>query len=252
MNILAKVDPTSRFLALAVLTVPLLFSIDVVSASVAIAGTVAGTWVCGSNPWRLLRIAWPLLLIAPVSGVGMALYGREGGAILWQWGPIVVSENSLLLAIGVTARVLAVGLPAVVLMRGIDTTRLGDGLAQLWKLPERFVVGTVAGLRTAGLFQRDWGSLERARRARGLGDKPVLARLPQQYFALLVLALRRASKLSTAMEARGFGAQGKRTWGRVAQVGRWDVVLVGACACLAIAALGLAVWTGHFRFLGVT
>ncbi|WP_273352289.1 energy-coupling factor transporter transmembrane component T family protein [Corynebacterium resistens] len=256
--ILERIDPTTRILALAVLSTPLLLSIDLTSATVALIGIVVLAPLCGMGPVDLLRRGWPLLVLAPLTGLSMLLYGRAGGEIYLDAGLITVTENSVKLAIAVTVRVLAVGLPAVVLTRNLDPTRLGDGLAQLWKLPARFVIGSVAGVRMATLFKQDWSALDRARRARGLGDGPRISRLPRQMFALLVLALRRGGKLATAMEARGFGATDAhghplpRTWGRQAKFGVWDVGVLLVCAGLSALALGVAVWTGDFRLLGVT
>ena len=256
--ILNRIDPTTRLLALAVLTTPLLLSIDLISATVAVAGIFLLAPLCGMGPIKVLRRGWPLLVLAPLTGLSMLLYGRAGGEIYLDAGPITVTANSVKLALAVTVRVFAVGLPAVVLTHNMDPTRLGDGLAQLWKLPSRFVIGSVAGVRMVTLFQQDWSALDRARRARGLGDGPRISKLPKQAFALLVLALRRGSKLATAMEARGFGAtdtHGRplpRTWGRKATFGMLDLGVILACAALSAVALGAAVWTGDFRLLGVT
>ena len=245
--ILERIDPTTRILALAVLSTPLLLSIDLTSATVALIGIVVLAPLCGMSV-DLLRRGWPLLVLAADRAQHVAIWARWGEIYL-DAGLITVTENSVKLAIAVTVRVLAVGLPAVVLTRNLDPTRLGDGLAQLWKLPARFVIGSVAGVRMATLFKQDWSALDRARRARGLGDVWI-SRLPRQMFALLVLALRRGGKLATAMEARGFGATDAhghplpRTWGRQAKFGVWDVGVLLVCAGLSALALGVAVWTG--------
>lgn len=251
MNILQRIDPTTRILALVLLTTPLLLSIDLVSASVALACTVLLAPLCGVGPARLVRRGWPLLVLAPLTGIGMLFYGRAGGDVYWEFLLIKVTENSVSLAIAVTVRVLAVGLPAVVLTADLDPTSLGDGLSQLWRLPSRFVIGSVAGARLVTLFQQDWGALERAHRARGLGDGSRITRLPTITFGLLVLALRRGAKLATAMEARGFGSSIERTWGRSAHFGRYDAGVLLVCTSVAALALGLALWTGEFRLLGV-
>lgn len=257
--ILERIDPSTRLLALALLTTPLLISIDIVSASVSFALTLLVVApLCGVGPARLFRRAWPLLLLAPLTGVSMLFYGRASGQSYFEWGFIHITENSVQLAIAVMIRVLAVGVPAVVFTADMDPTRLGDGLAQLWKLPTRFVIGAVAGVRLVTLFREDWTAVERARRARGLGDEGKLKRALQQSFSLLVLALRRGAKLATAMEARGFGAthnaEGQpieRTWARQAHFGGWDWAVVVGSLALSLFSLGIAVWTGHFVLLGV-
>ncbi len=89
-----------------------------------------------------------------------------------------------------------------------------------------------------------------ARRARGIGDTGRLRRFATMAFALLVFAIRRGTKLATAMEARGFGADRQRTWARESKFGWPD--LVGLAITLAVCALsiGLALWAGTFWFVG--
>lgn len=68
-------------------------------------------------------------------------------------------------------------------------------------------------------------------------------------FVLLVFAVRRGTKLATAMEARGFGSDRPRTWLRISTVGPRDLVaILGAVAIITIA-LTTAVLTGSFRFV---
>jgi energy-coupling factor transport system permease protein len=66
-------------------------------------------------------------------------------------------------------------------------------------------------------------------------------------FALLVLAIRRGSKLATAMEARGFGADVARSWARPSRVGPRDALLVVIAAAIAVIAIAGSVWAGAFH-----
>ena len=84
-----------------------------------------------------------------------------------------MSEGSLALALATMIRVLAIALPAVVLFVTVDPTDLADGLAQVLKLPARFVLGALAALRLVGSSIDDWRALELARRARGVADRGV-------------------------------------------------------------------------------
>ena len=133
-----------------------------------------------------------------------------------EWLVVRVSEGSLELALATTFRVLAIALPSVVLFATVDPTDLADGLAQILRLPARFVLGALAGLRMVGLFLDDWRALELARRARGVADRGRVRRFLGMAFALLVLSIRRGSKLATAMEARGFGST-RRARGRASR-----------------------------------
>jgi energy-coupling factor transport system permease protein len=189
-------------------------------------------------------------IAAPLAGFTILLYGRPSGAVHLQFLFVQVTDGSIELAIATVLRVLAIALPAVVLFVTIDPTDLADGLAQVAKLPARFVLGALAGLRLVSLFLEDWRSLELARRARGVGDSGRIRRFLGQSFALLVLSIRRGSKLATAMEARGFGARGKRTWARESRLGWGDAALVALAMLVAAAAVSASVITGHWNVIG--
>ena len=90
---------------------------------------------------------------------------------------------------------------------GLDPTDLADGLVEILHFSPRFVYGGLAGLRMFTLLQEDWRALGLSQRSRGLGDGNAIARALSQAFGLLVLSIRRATKLATAMEARGFGSR---------------------------------------------
>ena len=62
-----------------------------------------------------------------------------------------------------------------------------------------------------------------------------------------MLAIRRGSKLATAMEARGFGSDLPRTWARQSRVGAPDAVLLVIAAAIAAIAIAVAVWAGTFH-----
>ncbi|WP_448851232.1 energy-coupling factor transporter transmembrane component T family protein [Corynebacterium sp. 335C] len=250
-GLLDRLNPVSRVLGLLIWTTPLVLTIDWVSAAVALACAVLMIPLSGISPLMVLRRAWPLLVAAPISGISMALYGAPEGELYASFLLAHVTDNSLQLGLAIFLRVLAIGLPVIVLTAGVDPTDLGDGLAQVLRLPARFVLAAMAGVRLVTLFIDDWRALTRARRARGLGDSGRLRRVASQVFALLVFALRRGAKLSTAMEARGFGAPGPRTWGRESRLHAGDWALMAVCACFAALALGVSAWLGHFRFLGM-
>lgn len=250
MNLIKDVNPVSRVLGLALFTTPLLISVDIVSAAIAVMFTVVCA-PCVGVRWRVLaRRGLPIFIATPIAGLSMALYGRPEGHEYASFLFAHVTDNSLSLAAAIMVRVLAVGLPVIVLLTSIDPTELGDGLAQVLKLPSRFVIGAVASTRLISLFRRDWQSLRRARRARGLDDKGRIKTAFSVTFGLLVLALRRGAKLATAMEARGFGRYPDRTWARTSTFGRRDALLLAACSAMSTVAIVVSVYTGSFRFLG--
>jgi len=252
-RVVGRVNPVAKLLAALVVSVVLLLSIDWVSAGVALGLELLLLPWAGLSARQLLRRTAPLWIAAPTSVVVTVLYGRDDGAVLLQFWWISVTEGSVSLAFAIGLRILAVGIPGIVLLATTDPTDLADGLAQVLRLPARFVLGGLAGLRLAGLFADDWRQLALARRARGVADArgPVAAarRLAGQAFALLVLSVRRGSKLATAMEAKGFGSDTARTWARPSTVGLRDAVLVAIGVFIAAAAVTAAVLAGTWELV---
>lgn len=249
MRLLERANPVTLLLAALLYTLPMLITLDRVSALVALGCWLLVFALAGLRPGQVVRRCWPLFLAAPLSGISMLLYAEPGGAELWSFGLARITENSVELAAAVVVRVLALGIPTLVLLVGLDPTRLADGLAQVARLPSSFVLGALAGLRLFAVFSEDWRALTEARRARGLGDTGALRRYATMAFALLVIAIRRAGVLATAMEARGFGA-GPRTWARPSTVGARDAAVLLVAVGIALLGIGTALGTGSFRLVG--
>lgn len=248
--LLDDINPVSKIAAMVLLSVPLIVTIDWVSAAVAIAIELVLLPLCGLAVGALLRRAVPLAMFAPIAGVSMLLYAEPGGRVYAQFLTATISDASIGLAVAVTLRVFALGLPTILLFSRVDSTELADALAQVARLPARFVLGVVAGVRLLGLFVEDWRSMELARRARGVGDVAAVRRFLSMSFQLLVFAVRRGTKLATAMEARGFGASPTRTWARPSSLSWKDAVFLLGCVAVMAAAIGSAVAAGTFRFVG--
>ena len=249
-GLLARTNPVARVLALLVATTPLLITIDPVSAGVALALELALMPLSGVSARSFFLKATPLLVAAPLGALSMLLYASPGGTVYWQFGPAAISDHSTWLALGIGLRMCAIVMPAIALLDRIDPTDMGDGLAQVLHLPARPVLAALAGARMTSLMAADWKALERARRARGVGDASRIRSFLRGSFSLLVFALRRSGKLATTMEARGFGAQGRRTWARVSRLSVADAVLMVVAIVLPAIALAASIWAGTFALVG--
>lgn len=243
-----RLNPVTRLLLAVLACLPVLVSLDWLSATVMLVGLLVVLRAAGARPAAMLVRLAPVAVAAALAAVTMALYGKPGGRVYWQWWLVEVTRRSVTMAGAVVLRVLVLGLSAVVLLGGLDLTAMADGLAQVLRLPARFVLGALAGMRMLSLFVEDWRTLGRARRARGLGDTGRLRRWTTMAFALLVLAIRRGTKLATAMEARGFDAQHARhrTWARPSRLGAPDVIGLTAAAALDALALVVSILAGTF------
>ena len=249
-GLLARTNPVARVLALLVATTPLLITIDPVSAGVALALELALVPLSGVSARSFSLKATPLALAAPLGALSMLLYASPGGHVYWSFGPAAISDHSMWLASGIGLRMCALVVPAIALLDCIDPTDMGDGLAQILHLPARPVLAALAGARMTSLMAADWKALERARRARGVGDASRIRSFLRGSFSLLVFALRRSGKLATTMEARGFGAAGARTWARPSRLRAADAALMAVAIAVPTIALALSVWAGTFALVG--
>lgn len=240
-------NPVTRLLVALGFAAVLVISVDLVSAGVALVLGSVLLVAAGAGARPVLVRAVPVLIAAPLAGLTIVLYGAASGRVLLAWGFVHVTAGSLALGVATLLRVLAIGLTGIGLLAGVDATRLADGLAQLLRLPARFVLGALAAFRLLGLLGEDWRALALARRARGVADRGRVRRFAGRAFALLVLSVRRGGVLATAMEARGFGGPGGRTWARPARLGAPDALLVGAAGAVLAAAIAAAVLAGTWN-----
>jgi energy-coupling factor transport system permease protein len=236
---LSAVNPVTQLTAIVVVTVVLLVSGDPVTPAVLLAAELALLPAAGlTRPGDVLRRVWPLLLSAAgVAWVNVA-FGSLAGAEAWVSGATWA------------LRVVALSLPGILLVASTDPVRLADALTVHWRVSTRFAYGALAALRLVPLLAAEFETIRLARRARGVdaGADPVAhARLlASTSFALLVGAIRRGTRLATAMDARGFDSGTVRTNARGSQLRALDTWFVVATVLLCVAAVTASVLTGRW------
>ena len=231
---LGRINPVAQLSALIIVTVVLLTSLDVVTPAVVVAAELTLLPAAGLHrPGALWRRTWPLLAGAVTVGVVNTALSTH---------PSVVS------GVGLGLRVIGLALPGVLLVASTDPVRLADALTLHWHVPTRFAYGALAALRLAPLLVTEFESIRLARRTRGVeaGRNP-LARvrlLGGIGFALLVGAVRRGSRLATAMDARGFDSGIRRSNARGSVLHARDTWFVFGTVVVCAAGVALSVVTG--------
>lgn len=247
------ISPLAKLVVTAVIGGALLLSLDPISAIVALIIEMCLLPWAGLSMRRLVSVVTPVLIAAPFAGIATLLFGRGGGDVIWEWGPWSISEGNLVLALAITVRIIAIALPAIVLFATTDPTDLADALAQIWKLPARFVIAALAAIRMLGLVGEDWRMLALARRARGISDvrSPwgALRSLGTRSLALFTIVIRRGSLLATAMEARAFDSARTRSWARHAAFTARDAWFIVGGVAVATLAVGAAILGGAWNFV---
>ncbi|HEX5541961.1 MAG TPA: energy-coupling factor transporter transmembrane component T [Micromonospora sp.] len=249
---LARRNPVAKLAAALVFSFTLIATLDPVAPAIAIAIELAVLPFFGLSYRTLARRAWPLLLSTVGILLTMVLFAAERtGTELIRLGPILITTGVLTTALGLALRVIAVALPGIIVFATTDPTDLADALIQNAKAPPRFAIGALAAFRLVPLLSQEWQMISMARRARGVdaGRNPTakLRLFTSTAFGLLVGAIRRGTRLATAMDARGFDAGLPRTFARRQRFGPADAALITAAALLAGGALTVSILLGTFR-----
>lgn len=198
----------------------------------------------GSFAVRSLPVAYVTLACYALAGLALVrgrVWLRLGvvglGGLSVTYSTWLLGGHDLALAGTAGLRVLVLALPGAVLAGYVDPSALADQLGQRLRLPARPVVATAAALQRFERLGRTWAQLDRARRVRGFGPtRGPLSRgrhAASLTFGLLVSAMRDATNMSIAMDARGFADARTRTWAEPAPWARSDSALLLLGAALA-------------------
>ena len=253
---LAQVHPLAKLGAATAVMLALLPTVDPVTPAILLAVTLGLLPTTGIRFGALLRRTWPILLGAASVALANALYGDGGGSVVIDVGPLELTAGDVSSGATLGLRLIAIALPGVLAFATTDPTDLADALVQQLRLPARFAVGALAALRLVPLLGADWDAIRRARRSRGMaaGRNPARATgiFASQVFTLLVAAIRRASRLATAMDARGFDSGIARTNARGSVLRQRDWLYVAAALAVCAAATSVSVAVGAWSpiFIG--
>jgi len=232
---LARAHPLAKIAAGFIVMLGLFATIDIVTSGIVVIVLLAAVAASGLPLGALARRALPLL----VSAIGIGVFNG------------LVGSTGVMGAAAIALRLLGISMAGVLAVATIDPTDLADALVQHVRASPRFVVGALAAFRLFPLFSREWDTLGLARRARGIEtDRTIVQRLaafPPRALGLLVAAIRRATRLALAMDARGFGAMACRTLARPRALGRGDYALVAGAATLVAVATATSVALGTWR-----
>ncbi len=231
---LARPHPLAKIVAALVLMLALFVTVDIVTSSTVVATLLVAARSSGLPPRSLAARAAPLLIAA----AGLGLFNA------------LVSQSAVAGA-AIALRVVGISLAGMLAVATIDPTDLADALVEHAHAPSRFVVGALAAFRLFPLFSREWDVLGLARRARGIeADRTFVDRVrafPGRALGLLVAAIRRATRLALAMDARGFGSRECRTLARPRPLTLPDGALVAGALVLAVGATSLSIALGTWR-----
>lgn len=240
VSALGGLNPVSKLAMIAVITVALLLTLDPLVIGCVLVLELLAVPFMGLG---VRAVAVRVGVLALVSAFLLLVNALFGGAStvdpFVSWGPFALSAGGLTAAAPVGMRMLALSMPAALLLAPTDPVELSDAVERFLRVPTRYVMATLVGLRLLPLLVDHWGELSAARRARGISARgPVSAARGAfgRTVGLLIEALRRGIRIASAMQARGFDPYGERTRARTSALGTGDLVAV-ALTTLVVAGL---------------
>jgi energy-coupling factor transport system permease protein len=252
-SVLGRRNPVAKLGACLVVFVGLFLTVDPVTPAIVLVAQLIAFPLLGVRLLTLVRRGWLLLIAAGAVALTNLLFSASSGEpVLFRVGPFEVTGGSLSAAVGITLRLLAIALPGVVFAATTDPRDLADSLTQQLHAPAKFVFAALAALRLVPLLGLDWQMLMMARRSRGVAGGGPFTRIRlagQTLFALLVSAIRRGTRLATAMDARGFASGRQRTRAREQRMHPADWVLLACTGSVLGAAVAVSVAGGYWRWL---
>lgn len=229
---LARANPVAKLGAAAILMALLFVSSSPLTPAIVLAGILAAIPLTGLRMRDLVSRTWPLLVAALSVGILNVLLA-----------PGEKDAADVVRGVSLGLRLLGVALSGVLAIASTDPTDLADSLQQQARLSPRLAVGVMAAVRMLPILAVEWQILGMARRARGVsaGWSPIAAaRLAfGRLLTLLVGSVRRATRLATAMDARGFESATCRTIARPQRMRPADWGLLAGAIALGALAVGI-------------
>ncbi|GLZ79387.1 ABC transporter permease [Actinorhabdospora filicis] len=251
---LSRRNPVAKLAAATLISAAALIATDALTPALLLAAELAALPFCGIRPGALLRRSWVLIVSAlGLAAVNMVFAANQTGPVIVDFGPLEIRHSALFTALALGLRALTFGMTGILVFATTDPTDLADSLVQQLRFPARFAIGSLAAFRMMPLLITEWQLITMARRARGVdaGKNPLkrLSLFLSTMFALLVGAIRRGTRLATAMDARGFDSGIPRTIARPQHMRTADWALILGTALVTAGAITVSVATGTFTTL---
>jgi len=168
------------------------------------------------HPWkRLLIYTSPFLLIFISSSTGMMFFG-SGTTTWYRFGLIHITEESFYRGVHLGFRSLSMAATGLLFSLTTRPVALFYSLMQQCRLSPKYAYSFLSGLRMIPIVFDEFITRRHAIKIRGGSGKRGLKRFYEvlQFYAIPLLAqsIRRAQRISVAMQAKRFLVESKRTY----------------------------------------
>jgi energy-coupling factor transport system permease protein len=242
---LARRNPTVKLALLAVVSLAAMFLLDPITPAALYVLGLVGVAISVRVPARTLALAH-LPFLAFALGVFVVNALSRPGTVLWQAGPLRVTEEGLSVGAALAARTLLIGVLAVGFLLSTDGVALMTSLHQNARLGARVTYAILAGYRMLQEMPREWSTIRHAHTVRAdlSGGDARPPRNPRHLagvvFTLLVVSVRKGERMAQALESRGLGLEPRTTWRPVRVTGADWRLAAGVLTVLAAVVVGSA------------
>lgn len=182
-----------------------------------------------------------LAITVATAGFASLLYGIPGGVVYLDWGYVTVSDRSMEIAASAMLRIVVIALPAMLVGGAISAHEFLATCAVRRIVPDRVALATLIALRLVPVISSDLDETRQARRANGRSSSLFAVAL-----TTLVVAIRRAIRMSDVAEIRGF-SRPNRTWSVYRRLEFIDWVVVIGSIVIGIAAMATVTYLGAWN-----
>jgi energy-coupling factor transport system permease protein len=239
---LHQANPAWKSVLMFLVMLALFFSRDLAFIAAMACGYGGLLWLFSGYAYRkLLLFCLPFALTFLSSALTLALFGK-GEHVLWQWGIVKISEESVRSGLIVGTKSLAIGMISLVLLLTTRPVLLFYALMQQFRFPAKYAYSFLAAVRLVPIMIEEWQTRTHALKVRGIafstGVRGVYERLKLYSLPLFAQSIRRAQRMAIAMEAKQFRMNQQRTYYYETSYSKIDVCLTAyVCGSLLIALL---------------
>jgi energy-coupling factor transport system permease protein len=208
-----RLDPRTKIIGvLIIFSVCLCFNHPLYMAAISLGVTLTALSARAlRNFWRLRFILILLVLFSTV----MWPFFVKGPTLLWSWGPLQVSRESLLYGIAMGLRLATFVATGLIFLSTTRNEELTNGLIRMGcPYPIAFAVSTA--LRLVPTFAGAGATIIQAQVSRGLDLESGnifnrMGKFIPQAVPLFIYAIRHTNLLAMALESKGFSPESRRT-----------------------------------------
>ncbi|WP_353649580.1 energy-coupling factor transporter transmembrane component T [Nakamurella sp. A5-74] len=242
---LARRNPTVKLALLVIVSLAAMFLLDPITPAVLYVLGLVGVAISVRVPARTLALAHVPFLAFAFSVFVVNVLSRSG-TVIWQAGPLRVTEEGLSVGAALAARTLLIGVLAVGFLLSTDGVALMTSLHQNARLGARVTYAILAGYRMLQEMPREWSTIRHAHTVRAdlRGGDARPPRNPRHLagavFTLLIVSVRKGERTAQALESRGLGLEPRTTWRPVRVTGADWRLAAGVLTVLTAVVVGSA------------